>query len=122
MGHLDAMHSIELAEDYYFMFLSLVGLFIFLSLAAAYRLFESKFLSFKQFIGFTGVSTLLLPVSVWGLAWISWFSIKDGYLTLWKIGAIKISIPWNIFMPFHISITVLFVAIVGYIIHYKLSE
>ena len=122
LGHLDAMHNIEIAEDFYFAFLTLVGAFIFLSLISAYKLFESKFLNFKEFVLFSGLGTLILPISVWGLAWISWFSIKTGNLVLWKVGAIKISIPWAWFIPFHLFMTLLFVMVVGYIIHYKLRE
>jgi hypothetical protein len=122
LGHLDAMHSIELAEDYYFGFLTMVGLFIFLSMVSAYKLFESKFLNFNEFVMFSGFATLMLPVSVWGLAWVRWFTIKTGNLTLWNVGVLKISIPWKIFIPFHISMTLLFVIITFFIIYKKIKS
>ncbi|MBT3940683.1 hypothetical protein HOD83_03200 [Candidatus Woesearchaeota archaeon] len=121
LGHLDAMHSLELSDDFYFGFLTLVGLFIFLSLLAAYRLVESNSMTFKKFAIFTGFATFILPISVWGLAWISWFSIKSGNLILWKIGAIKIAIPWSIFIPFHLATTLIFVVVVGYVTYHKLK-
>jgi hypothetical protein len=122
MGHLDAMYNLDLADDFYFGFLTLVGLFIFLSLLAVYKLVESKFISFKEFALFTGFATFILPISVWGLAWIKWFSIKTGHLTLWEIGFVKIAIPWSIFIPFHIILTLIFISVASYIVYYKLKE
>ncbi len=114
------MHNVEVVDDFYFGFLTLIGLFVFLSMISTYKLFESKFLNFNEFVLFSGFGTLILPISVWGLAWISWFSMKTGNLTLWKIGIIKISIPWAWFIPFHIFMTLLFVIVTSLIVYKKL--
>ena len=86
-GHLDALTSFESKTttfvgfnmthgDVYFFCLAAIVILIYLSILAAYKLAQSKSMSFKEFAIFSAVATIILPVSVWGLAWIRWFNLK----------------------------------------------
>lgn len=131
IGHFDALDNVETSnviffglnitrQSAYFLTLSAIVVLIYLSLMLTYKVFESKIFSFKEFAGFTAIATAILPVSVWGLAWIQWFSVKhSGTLTLWQVGALRIAVQWRNFMPLHIGLTLFFIGFIAAILVYK---
>jgi hypothetical protein len=131
-GHLDALTSFESKTttfvgfsmthgDVYFFCLAAIIILIYACILAAYKIAQSNILTFKEFTIFSAVSTIILPVSVWGLAWIRWFELKTtGSLILWQLGKVKISIPWNLFMPVHIVLTVVILSFFAATLFYKI--
>jgi hypothetical protein len=133
IGHFDALDNVETSKviffgfnatrgDAYFITLTAIVILIYLSLIFAYKVFQSNIFSFKEFAGFTAVATIILPISVWGLAWIQWFSVRDsGSLILWKVGAAKIAVQWSDFMPLHIALTIFLFLFTFFVVLYKLK-
>ncbi len=130
LGHLDALFSrpdfrhetalfVIYKEDYYFIFLTFLLFFMFMALYYAFKIARSRQLTLREFIFFTATATIILPVSVWGVAWSQWVALKSaGELTLWKIGLLKISILWKHFVPLHVAMTLaFFILILGLLIH-----
>jgi hypothetical protein len=132
MGHFDALDNVNTAYliffglsvtrgDVYFISISMLIITLFLSVLFAFKVAQNKVLSYREFIGFTGIATLILPISVWGLAWIQWFALRpDGTLTLWEVGAIRIAVDWQSFMPVHIGLTIFFFAFTALVVFYKI--
>ena len=134
-GYLDALFGKEefrikllgttfFMQDLYFMCLTIIFIFLVSCLVLAFVIAHKKVLSLKKFIYFVVMSTAILPLSVWGIAWMQWAAFKPGpqYLTLWKIGLLKLSIYGTIFFPFHILMLLFYLAIVGFIIHKSIKK
>jgi hypothetical protein len=130
-GHFDALDSVDVQNvdfmglatsrgDVYFFCLAAIVISIYVCILMAYKIAQSKKFSFKEFAIFSAIATAILPVSVWGLAWIRWFDLKTtGSLILWQMGKLKISIPWNIFMPVHIVLTAVILIFFVVTLYYK---
>ena len=79
---------------------------MFFSLYYAFKIARSRQLTMREFLFFTLSATVILPLSVWGVAWSQWVALKSaGDLTLWKIGLLKISILWKHFVPLHMFLS-----------------
>jgi len=132
-GHFDALDNVEVQNvdfmglatsrgDVYFFCLAAIMILIYLCLLAVYKIAQNRSFTFKEFAIVSAIATAVLPVSVWGLAWIRWFNLKTtGSLILWQMGNIKISIPWNIFMPVHIILTAAILIFFAAIVFYKIK-
>ncbi len=130
LGYIDALFSrpdfehragllVFFRDDYYFLTLTFLLIFLFFTLYYVFQLGRKRELTMREFVAFTVASTIILPVSVWGAAWSQWVVLKDiGSLTLWKIGLLHISVLWKYYIPLHIAMTIAFLLMIfGLIVH-----